>query len=145
MLEQVDLSITLDRESYQAILPEVQLALLILQQRMRATGTPAVILYEGWDAAGKGGSILRITEKLDPRGYVVHPIGAPNEVERQYHYLWRFWTRLPRAGNSSSSIGAGTAACWWSGWSTWRSRRSGAGRTARFANSSACWWMPAPC
>ena len=55
-------------------------------------------MYEGWDASGKGGNIQRITEKLDPRGYHVWSISAPNEVERQYHYLWRFWTHIPARG-----------------------------------------------
>ena len=98
MLEQIDLSQSLPREKYEKALSELQLKLLRLQQQIRAAGIPVIIMYEGWDASGKGGSILRITEKLDPRGYHVWPISAPNEVERQYHYLWRFWTRLPARG-----------------------------------------------
>jgi polyphosphate kinase 2 (PPK2 family) len=56
------------------------------------------MVFEGWDAAGKGGAIKRLTEKLDPRGYVVYPIKAPEGDERVRHYLWRFWRTLPEAG-----------------------------------------------
>ena len=58
-----------------------------------------VICYEGWDAAGKGGNIKRITEALDPRGFEVHPIASPEPHEKARHYLWRFWTRLPKTGH----------------------------------------------
>ncbi len=98
MLEQVDLSLAIDRDKYEKEIPDLQLKLLLLQQQVRKTETPVIIMYEGWDASGKGGSILRITEKLDPRGYHVWSICAPNEVERQYHYLWRFWTHIPARG-----------------------------------------------
>ena len=64
----------------------------------RGAGRPVVILFEGWDAAGKGGAIKRLTEKLDPRGYHVWPIGAPNDDEKRHHYLWRFWARMPERG-----------------------------------------------
>ena len=60
---------------------------------------PVVILYEGWDAAGKGGNLKRLTANLDPRGYEVVPIAAPNDIEKSHHYLWRFWTELPKAGH----------------------------------------------
>ena len=58
----------------------------------------AVIAVEGWDAAGKGGAIQRLTATCDPRAYKVWPIGAPTAEEKARHYLWRFWTRLPEAG-----------------------------------------------
>ena len=59
---------------------------------------PVIIVFEGWDAAGKGGAIKRITEKLDPRGYVVYPISAPHGEDKTRHYLYRFWRRLPERG-----------------------------------------------
>lgn len=59
----------------------------------------AVILLEGWDAAGKGGLIKRLTSELDPRFFHVVPISAPNEHERKQHYLTRFWANLPESGN----------------------------------------------
>ncbi|MEK7668244.1 MAG: phosphate--AMP phosphotransferase, partial [Gemmatimonadota bacterium] len=58
-----------------------------------------LIGYEGWDAAGKGGNIRRVTECLDPRGYSVIPIAAPKGDDATHHYLWRFWRQLPKAGH----------------------------------------------
>ena len=58
----------------------------------------AIIVCEGWDAAGKGGAIQRLTAECDPRAYQVWPIAAPTEEEKAHHYLWRFWRRLPEAG-----------------------------------------------
>lgn len=60
---------------------------------------PVIVCYEGWDAAGKGGNIKRLTRGMDPRGYDVHPISAPDAEERAHHYLWRFMRRLPKAGH----------------------------------------------
>ena len=62
---------------------------------------PLLILFEGWDAAGKGGAIKRLVENFDPRGYEVVPIAAPNDIERAHHYLWRFWQAVPAAGRIS--------------------------------------------
>lgn len=64
-----------------------------------ASSIPVVIAYEGWDAAGKGGNIKRITGALDPRGFEVHPIASPLPNEKARHYLWRFWNRLPKTGH----------------------------------------------
>jgi polyphosphate kinase 2 (PPK2 family) len=58
----------------------------------------AVVAFEGWDAAGKGGAIKRLTALMDPRGYKVWPIAAPRDTEKRNHYLWRFWQRLPETG-----------------------------------------------
>jgi len=58
----------------------------------------AVIVCEGWDASGKGGAIQRLTAECDPRAYQVWPIAAPTEEDKAHHYLWRFWRRLPAAG-----------------------------------------------
>ena len=58
-----------------------------------------VLGFEGWDAGGKGGAIKRLTEHMDPRGYVVHPTASPNDIERAHHYLWRFWNDMPKAGH----------------------------------------------
>ena len=59
----------------------------------------AIVLFEGWDAAGKGGAIRRLTAEWDPRWFEVWPIAAPTELEREHHFLWRFWQRLPANGN----------------------------------------------
>jgi polyphosphate kinase 2 (PPK2 family) len=58
----------------------------------------ALIVCEGWDASGKGGAIQRLTSKWDPRAFQVWPIKAPTEEEKARHFLWRFWTKLPAAG-----------------------------------------------
>ncbi|HEY0164488.1 MAG TPA: polyphosphate kinase [Sphingomicrobium sp.] len=58
----------------------------------------AIVVAEGWDAAGKGGAIQRLTAKCDPRHFHVWPISAPSAGEKARHYMWRFWTRLPKDG-----------------------------------------------
>ena len=77
-------------------------ALEVLQERMERVqvahivhGRKSMIVFEGWDASGKGGIIKRLTARLDPRYYTVWPIAAPTEEEKQRHFLWRFWKRLP--------------------------------------------------
>ena len=57
-----------------------------------------IVAFEGWDAGGKGGAIKRLARALDPLGYAVNPVAAPNQVEKQFHYMWRFWIKMPRAG-----------------------------------------------
>lgn len=69
-----------------------------LQFAYRRQGLAALVMIEGWDAAGKGGLIKRLTAELDPRWFEVAPIAAPAGVERDQHYLQRFWARLPHAG-----------------------------------------------
>src|SRR5262245_58461056 len=70
-------------------------ALVRIQQAYLFSGSRAVVVLEGMDAAGKGGTIRRIAYKMDPRSLVVWPIAAPNETERKQHYMQRFWARLP--------------------------------------------------
>ena len=65
-------------------------------------GQRSIIMFEGWDAAGKGGIIQRLTASLDPRFFEVWPIRAPTDEEKARHFLWRFWKRLP--GNREISI-----------------------------------------
>jgi len=60
---------------------------------------PVIIVFEGWDAGGKGGAIKRLTSKLDPRGYEVHPVAAPNAYEKSHNYLFRFWENVPKRGH----------------------------------------------
>ncbi len=99
ILSTVDLSATLDRDTYEEQLNDLQKRLRRLQFDAYRHRLAAVIAYEGWDAAGKGGNIRRLTANLDPRGYEVIPIAAPNDVERAHHYLWRFWQCMPKAGH----------------------------------------------
>ncbi len=98
MLSTVDLSLTLDEEKYKQSLVKYQLALNKLAYQIYTQQRPVVIVFEGWDAAGKGGAIRRITEKIDPRGFAVYPIAAPKGDDATHHYLWRFWRRLPETG-----------------------------------------------
>ena len=98
MLESLDLSLSLPRAEYVTELARRQLQLRELGIQVFHQKRPVVLVFEGWDAAGKGGAIKRITEKMDPRGYVVYPISAPQGDEKSRHYLYRFWTRVPEQG-----------------------------------------------
>lgn len=69
-------------------LARIQIAYLVHAKR-------ALIVFEGWDAAGKGGAIQRLTAEWDPRNYQVWPISAPTAAEKARHFLWRFWTKMP--------------------------------------------------
>ena len=89
----------LEEEEYKTELKKLQSELGELHNQLYRKRIPVIITYEGWDAAGKGGNIKRITEALDPRGYEVHPIASPEPHEKARHYLWRFWTRLPKSGH----------------------------------------------
>lgn len=88
----------MSKEEYKVILAKYQKKMAKLQMELYKAGISTVIGLEGWDAGGKGGAIRRLTSGLDPLGYSVHPVAAPNAVERQYHYLWRFWRYLPLPG-----------------------------------------------
>ena len=99
-LSEVDLSDKfIDEKEYQQKLKVLQSRLGKLHNRLYRKRVPVIITYEGWDAAGKGGNIKRVTGALDPRGYEVHPIASPEPHEKARHYLWRFWTRLPKDGH----------------------------------------------
>ena len=78
---------------------KLQKKLEVLHGELYRLRIPVVIGFEGWDAAGKGGAIRRLTSHLDPRGYKVNPTAAPNDVEKVHHYLWRFWREMPKAGH----------------------------------------------
>lgn len=99
VLSGVDLTKTMDREEYKKKLNELQKKLEILHSEIYRKRIPVVLAFEGWDAAGKGGAIKRLTSSLDPRGYAVFPTSSPNDVEKKHHYLWRFWNNMPKAGH----------------------------------------------
>ena len=90
---------TLTEEEYDKRLDELQDELRQLHYKLYRKKIPVIIAYEGWDAAGKGGNIKRITGALDPRGFEVLPIASPEPHEKARHFLWRFWTRLPKTGH----------------------------------------------
>ncbi len=97
-LEEHEAGVKFDGD-YDATLAALQERLAKIQVAHILHKKRSVILFEGWDAAGKGGIIKRLTADWDPRYFQVHPISAPTEEERDHHFLWRFWTRLPASGN----------------------------------------------
>ena len=98
ILSQLDMSKTLSKEDYDAGLKRYQAKLNQLQRAARERKVSTILVFEGWDAAGKGGSIRRITAALDARDYQVIQVAAPTDEEAAHNYLWRFWRHLPRAG-----------------------------------------------
>ena len=98
VLSKVDLSKAIAKAEYKEKLDKYQSKLSVLQYEMYKKGIPSVFGFEGWDAGGKGGAIRRLTAALDPLGYSVNPVAAPNIVENSFHYLWRFWTHFPKRG-----------------------------------------------
>ena len=98
-LSDVDLSVSISEEDYKEELKALQKKISRLHNVIYRKRIPFVICYEGWDAAGKGGNIRRLAYPLDPRGFDVYPIASPEPHEKARHYLWRFWTRLPRSGH----------------------------------------------
>ncbi len=99
VLNGINLSLTLEKEEYKEKLRKLQERISVLHNEMYRNRIPVILAFEGWDAAGKGGAIKRITEQIDPRGYEVIPVAAPNDIERAHHYLWRFWKNIPKAGH----------------------------------------------
>ncbi len=97
-LADLDLSAKIKRKVYDSLLLQLQTSLVHLQRKVVENKLRPVFVFEGMDAAGKGGVIKRLTQFLDPRGVEVHPIGAPNMLEQGHHYLRRFWQRLPSRG-----------------------------------------------
>ena len=98
-LSEVDLSPVMPDEEYGKQLKILQNRLGELHNIVYRKKIPVILCYEGWDAAGKGGNIRRIAKPLDPRGFDVIPIAAPEPHELARHYLWRFWTSLPKSGH----------------------------------------------
>ncbi len=86
------------KSEYQKQLKKWQKQLTQVQQAYYHQGRRAIVVFEGWDAAGKGGAIRRVTERLDPRGFQVYPIGKPTAEEQGKHYMYRFFTKLPTQG-----------------------------------------------
>ena len=97
-LADADLSEKLGKKDYFDKLIDLQAKLARIQQAFLFHGTKGVIVFEGWDASGKGGAIRRITEKLDPRGVSVFPVAKPAKEEQDKHFLFRFWQHVPAPG-----------------------------------------------
>lgn len=98
VLKTMDMTQALTKENYRAKLKKYQKRLNLLTRDPKFKYTTVLAVFEGNDAAGKGGAIRRITGALDARGFQVIPIAAPTEEERAQPYLWRFWRHLPRKG-----------------------------------------------
>ncbi len=99
MLEKLDLSQKLTRSQYDEQIGRTQVRLRELEYQLFKRKVPVLCMFEGSDAAGKGGAIKRVTEMLDPRGFTVSAYAAPKGDEKTHQYLWRFWRSLPRAGH----------------------------------------------
>jgi polyphosphate:AMP phosphotransferase len=98
ILDSLDLSKKLDKKNYEEALAQEQARLNKLSRKIAKKRLGVIMAFEGWDAAGKGGAIRRVTHAIDARQYRVIPIAAPTDEERAHHYLWRFWRHLPRLG-----------------------------------------------
>lgn len=98
-LDRADLARSMSKNEYERLAPECQTRLRAAQYSLFRRGIPLMIVYEGWDAAGKGGSIKRLTLPMNPRGCTVVPIGRPTAEELEHHYLWRFYRQFPQAGD----------------------------------------------
>ncbi|WP_416896768.1 MAG: polyphosphate kinase 2 family protein [Minwuia sp.] len=97
-LADIDLSLRLSKEKHDELLVDVQHRLRTIELAYRRFSLRACVIFEGWDAAGKGGAIRRMTAEMDPRGFQVWPIAAPTEHYRGRHYMERFWHKLPEPG-----------------------------------------------
>lgn len=97
-ISELNLNLKLEKKEYKKQLKQLQYEMLNIQQFLYNNKIGLIIAFEGMDAAGKGGAIKRLTQRLDPRGYLVHPISAPQPHELRYHYLQRFWRKLPQHG-----------------------------------------------
>jgi len=98
MLEKVDLDVRLEKAAYKKIKPALMDRLYAVQKASWDAGIPVVILFEGWDAAGKGTSIQSLTRPLDPRGFKLYPIRPARTYEKNHPWLWRFWLKIPARG-----------------------------------------------
>ena len=98
MLDKIDLNVKIEKATYKRIMPMLAKRLYAVQKQSWDAGIPVVILFEGWDAAGKGTSIQRLSRHLDPRGYKLYPIREARTYEKKHPWLWRFWLKLPARG-----------------------------------------------
>ena len=98
MLEKIDLNKKISKKEYKKVFPRLRMKLYALQKASWDAEIPVIILFEGWDAAGKGTSIQNLTSKLDPRGFKLYPIRAARTYENKRPWLWRFWLKIPGQG-----------------------------------------------
>ena len=98
MLENINLKRQLSREEFEQALPALERRLYDLEKACWDNKISSLILFEGWDASGKGGAISTLTQRLDPRGFKVYSIQPPRPFEQEFPWLWRFWLKVPMRG-----------------------------------------------
>src|SRR5262245_11945199 len=98
MLETIDLDLSIKEATYRRRLPALQARLYDLQHASFLAGIPVAVVFEGWAAAGKGGTMNVLTRRLDARGFRVVPFTAPRSAELHYPWLRRFWLQVPARG-----------------------------------------------
>ena len=98
MLEKINLTKTIKKDEYKQLMPVLRDKLYAMQKASWDAGIPVIIIFEGWDAAGKGTSIQTLTSRLDPRGFKLYPIRAARTYEKKRPWLWRFWVKIPGKG-----------------------------------------------
>jgi len=98
MLEKVVLNKSIPKKEYKQLMPVMRNKLYAMQKASWDAGIPVIIIFEGWDAAGKGTSIQTLTSRLDPRGFKLYPIRAARTFEKKHPWLWRFWLKIPGQG-----------------------------------------------
>ena len=98
MLENLDLRLSLDKRMYKMLVPRLSNRLFEMQKASWDARVPVVILFEGWDAAGKGTNIQKLTSPIDPRGFKLYPIRAARTFEKKKPWLWRYWNKIPARG-----------------------------------------------
>jgi polyphosphate kinase 2 (PPK2 family) len=98
MLENINLKVSLPRKEYKRALPALQRRLYSLEKACWDEGASTIVVFEGWDAAGKGTTIATLTQRLDARGFKLYPIAPPRTYEQQRPWLWRFWLKVPNRG-----------------------------------------------
>jgi polyphosphate kinase 2 (PPK2 family) len=101
IISRLDLAQSRDKAGYEKRMPKLQAKLNLLYRRLKAKERSLILVFEGPDAAGKGGTIRRVTQALDARNYQVISVAAPTDEERAHPYLWRFWRHLPRLGRAT--------------------------------------------
>ena len=101
ILDRLDMDSALEPDDYREQLEHYQLNLDNLAWSARRNKLPCVAVFEGWDAAGKGSAIRRVTQAIDPRLFKLYQVAAPTDEEAAHHYLWRFWRKLGRDGSFS--------------------------------------------
>lgn len=98
MLKNINLKRKLTRDEYKRLLPDLEQRVFGLEKACWDNNVSSVVVVEGWDGAGKGGAIAALTQRMDPRGFKLYPIGKPSLEERRRPWLWRFWMKTPDRG-----------------------------------------------